>query len=229
MKRILNAKACNALLIYPRFDADTFWNFKRTARSLRGQISGIAAWPDHYRGVAAASLVDKTGQPQARQFRPKAADARGAFAAQPRQSRNVASDHDQPARTARGLSQHAEPVHVWQSDSIRWLVALMALYLHVRVMSFSSRWLSNRSRQSSWQARILRCDTPGPRSVFTLNTFAGSSTSPAFRPDRCGPLLAAEHPGGDRLVALMGLGRVKTLCDRAATGRSGDVGCFFRL
>src|SRR5215470_9592042 len=24
-------KACNALLIYPRFDADTFWNFKRTA------------------------------------------------------------------------------------------------------------------------------------------------------------------------------------------------------
>src|SRR6516225_8169217 len=25
------AKACNALLIYPRFDADTFWNFKRTA------------------------------------------------------------------------------------------------------------------------------------------------------------------------------------------------------
>ncbi len=31
MERILNAKACNALLIYPRFDADTFWNFKRTA------------------------------------------------------------------------------------------------------------------------------------------------------------------------------------------------------
>jgi len=29
--RILNPKACNALLIYPRFDADTFWNFKRTA------------------------------------------------------------------------------------------------------------------------------------------------------------------------------------------------------
>jgi radical SAM superfamily enzyme YgiQ (UPF0313 family) len=28
---ILNSKACNALLIYPRFDADTFWNFKRTA------------------------------------------------------------------------------------------------------------------------------------------------------------------------------------------------------
>jgi radical SAM superfamily enzyme YgiQ (UPF0313 family) len=27
----LNAKACNALLVYPRFDADTFWNFKRTA------------------------------------------------------------------------------------------------------------------------------------------------------------------------------------------------------
>jgi len=26
-----NAKACNALLIYPRFDADTFWNFTRTA------------------------------------------------------------------------------------------------------------------------------------------------------------------------------------------------------
>jgi radical SAM superfamily enzyme YgiQ (UPF0313 family) len=28
---MLNSKACNALLIYPRFDADTFWNFKRTA------------------------------------------------------------------------------------------------------------------------------------------------------------------------------------------------------
>jgi radical SAM superfamily enzyme YgiQ (UPF0313 family) len=31
VEKILNAKACNALLIYPRFDADTFWNFKRTA------------------------------------------------------------------------------------------------------------------------------------------------------------------------------------------------------
>ena len=31
MARILNAKACNVLLVYPRFDADTFWNFKRTA------------------------------------------------------------------------------------------------------------------------------------------------------------------------------------------------------
>lgn len=31
MESILAAKACNALLIYPRFDADTFWNFKRTA------------------------------------------------------------------------------------------------------------------------------------------------------------------------------------------------------
>ena len=31
MDRISSAKACNALLIYPRFDADTFWNFKRTA------------------------------------------------------------------------------------------------------------------------------------------------------------------------------------------------------
>ena len=29
--RVSSAKACNALLIYPRFDADTFWNFKRTA------------------------------------------------------------------------------------------------------------------------------------------------------------------------------------------------------
>jgi radical SAM superfamily enzyme YgiQ (UPF0313 family) len=29
--RVSNAKACNALLIYPRFDAVTFWNFKRTA------------------------------------------------------------------------------------------------------------------------------------------------------------------------------------------------------
>jgi radical SAM superfamily enzyme YgiQ (UPF0313 family) len=28
---VSSAKACNALLIYPRFDADTFWNFKRTA------------------------------------------------------------------------------------------------------------------------------------------------------------------------------------------------------
>jgi len=28
---VSNAKACNALLIYPRFDAVTFWNFKRTA------------------------------------------------------------------------------------------------------------------------------------------------------------------------------------------------------
>ena len=27
----MNAKACNALLVYPQFDADTFWNFKRTA------------------------------------------------------------------------------------------------------------------------------------------------------------------------------------------------------
>ena len=26
-----SAKACNALLIYPQFDADTFWNFKRTS------------------------------------------------------------------------------------------------------------------------------------------------------------------------------------------------------
>ena len=26
-----SANACNALLVYPRFDADTFWNFKRTA------------------------------------------------------------------------------------------------------------------------------------------------------------------------------------------------------
>jgi radical SAM superfamily enzyme YgiQ (UPF0313 family) len=28
---VASAKACNALLIYPQFDADTFWNFKRTA------------------------------------------------------------------------------------------------------------------------------------------------------------------------------------------------------
>ena len=27
----MSAKACNALLVYPQFDADTFWNFKRTA------------------------------------------------------------------------------------------------------------------------------------------------------------------------------------------------------
>ena len=31
MGSVLVARACNALLIYPRFDADTFWNFKRTA------------------------------------------------------------------------------------------------------------------------------------------------------------------------------------------------------
>lgn len=30
-ERVLDAKACNALLIYPHFDADTFWNFKRTS------------------------------------------------------------------------------------------------------------------------------------------------------------------------------------------------------
>jgi radical SAM superfamily enzyme YgiQ (UPF0313 family) len=28
---VLNTKSCNALLVYPRFDADTFWNFRRTA------------------------------------------------------------------------------------------------------------------------------------------------------------------------------------------------------
>ncbi len=31
MTRVLDRKPCNALLIYPRFDADTFWNFKRTS------------------------------------------------------------------------------------------------------------------------------------------------------------------------------------------------------
>ena len=31
MDNVASAKACNALLIYPQFDADTFWNFKRTA------------------------------------------------------------------------------------------------------------------------------------------------------------------------------------------------------
>jgi len=30
-ERVLDAKACNALLIYPRFEADTFWSFKRTS------------------------------------------------------------------------------------------------------------------------------------------------------------------------------------------------------
>ena len=30
MERVSHVKVCNALLIYPRFDADTFWNFKRT-------------------------------------------------------------------------------------------------------------------------------------------------------------------------------------------------------
>jgi radical SAM superfamily enzyme YgiQ (UPF0313 family) len=30
-ERVLEAKACRALLIYPRFEADTFWNFKRTS------------------------------------------------------------------------------------------------------------------------------------------------------------------------------------------------------
>ena len=32
-------KACNALLIYPRFDADTFWNFKRTAEVFGAKYS----------------------------------------------------------------------------------------------------------------------------------------------------------------------------------------------
>jgi radical SAM superfamily enzyme YgiQ (UPF0313 family) len=31
VERAWNAKACNALLICPRFEADTFWNFKRTS------------------------------------------------------------------------------------------------------------------------------------------------------------------------------------------------------
>jgi radical SAM superfamily enzyme YgiQ (UPF0313 family) len=31
--RLSNAKGCNALLIYPRFDADTFWNFTRTSEA----------------------------------------------------------------------------------------------------------------------------------------------------------------------------------------------------
>src|SRR3974390_2034571 len=31
MYRALSAKPCKALLIYPRFDGDTFWNFKRTS------------------------------------------------------------------------------------------------------------------------------------------------------------------------------------------------------
>ena len=59
-------KACNVLLIYPRFEADTFWNFRRTVRSFRRQISGIAARPDHRRGAAAAVLDHSAGQPQHR-------------------------------------------------------------------------------------------------------------------------------------------------------------------
>jgi radical SAM superfamily enzyme YgiQ (UPF0313 family) len=31
MYSVSSAKVCNALLIYPKFDADTFWNFRRTA------------------------------------------------------------------------------------------------------------------------------------------------------------------------------------------------------
>src|SRR3974390_2881715 len=31
MYRALSAKPCNALLIYPRFEADTFWSFRRTS------------------------------------------------------------------------------------------------------------------------------------------------------------------------------------------------------
>ena len=31
MDDALSAKICNALLIYPRFEADTFWSFKRTS------------------------------------------------------------------------------------------------------------------------------------------------------------------------------------------------------
>jgi len=54
-------KACNALLIYPRFDADTFWNFKRTAEVEDGVVFGIASaqarigrplTPMSYAGVA---------------------------------------------------------------------------------------------------------------------------------------------------------------------------------
>lgn len=51
-----NSKACNALLIYPRFDADTFWNFKRTAEvfgakypaSPLGLITLAALLPGHW-------------------------------------------------------------------------------------------------------------------------------------------------------------------------------------
>lgn len=31
MQTLVDVKACNALLVYPRFDADTFWNFKKTS------------------------------------------------------------------------------------------------------------------------------------------------------------------------------------------------------
>jgi hypothetical protein len=46
----------------------------------------------------------------------------------------------------------------------------------------SSRWLSNRAGRSSGQVRISRCDAPRPRSVSTLDAFAGTSTSPALQP-----------------------------------------------
>ena len=31
MQEVSNSRACKALLVYPQFDADTFWNFRRTA------------------------------------------------------------------------------------------------------------------------------------------------------------------------------------------------------
>ena len=50
-----SGKSCNALLIYPRFDADTFWNFKRTA-----QVFG-AKYPASPLGlITVAALLPRT-------------------------------------------------------------------------------------------------------------------------------------------------------------------------
>ena len=35
---VSSAQTCNALLIYPRFEADTFWSFKRTSEVFGANI-----------------------------------------------------------------------------------------------------------------------------------------------------------------------------------------------
>ena len=38
---------CNVLMVYPRFDAETFWNFAAACETGRRPLSGAAARPDH--------------------------------------------------------------------------------------------------------------------------------------------------------------------------------------